>query len=463
MARDPFAPRRSGGGALLIVVILVVVCAGGFWLWGALRQGPAPTVAVESDRAAVGRAAKVVARFAEPDRGLGTVRLELVQGDKVVPLGERTFPRKGPFSFGRGTPTAQATIEATIGRDTQDWLKEGDVVLRATADRMSGSLRKTPPVVVEKKLVVKLRPPRLELMSQQHYIRQGGAGVVVFRTSEPAGRSGVRAGNVESLSYPLPGGGPGDRFALYAIPWELDNDGPIKLFSEDEAGNRAEASFVSIFKTSPPHHDKIKIDDKFLEKVVPAIASQTPGFDAKGTLLEQYLRINGEMRKQILAQIAELAKKSEPKFLWSGPFLQMKDSGKKANFAETRTYVYQGKDVDQQTHLGYDLASLAHAPVPAPNAGKVMFAGWLGIYGNAVIVDHGYGLMTLCGHLSSIAVKDGDAVTKGQVLGNTGDTGLAGGDHLHLEFFLQGKSINPKEWLDEHWIHDNIGTKVPLP
>jgi len=54
-------------------------------------------------------------------------------------------------------------------------------------------------------------------------------------------------------------------------------------------------------------------------------------------------------------------------------------------------------------------------------------------------------------------------VGKGQRLGTSGSTGLAGGDHLHLEIFVQGKSVDPLEWLDEHWIRDNIATKVRLP
>jgi murein DD-endopeptidase MepM/ murein hydrolase activator NlpD len=125
--------------------------------------------------------------------------------------------------------------------------------------------------------------------------------------------------------------------------------------------------------------------------------------------------------------------------------------------------VYQGKVVDHQTHLGLDLASTEHAPVPAANAGRVVFSGWLAIYGNAVIIDHGYGLMSLYGHMSSFSVKVGDVVAKGQQIGNSGSTGLAGGDHLHLEIFVQGKSVDPLEWLDEHWIRDNIATKVKLP
>ncbi|MFH1175774.1 MAG: M23 family metallopeptidase [Acidobacteriota bacterium] len=454
---------RNASVRILPLLIAVLALIGAWALWGALRLGDAPAITIETEREAIGAATKVVARFGEPRNGLGKVRLELVQGDHAVVLAERTIPRRSPFLPGRGPVTAEAMLEAVAGKSAQEWLAEGEAVVRATADRFAGPLRSAAPMVVEKRLSVLLRPPRLELLSSQHYVRQGGAGVVVFRVSESASRSGVRAGGWESISYARPGAPAGERFALYALPFELGTPDAIRLFAEDAAGNHAELPFVTLFKKAPPRSEMIEITDAFLARVVPAIASQTPGFSASGGLLEEYLKINGELRRANLAFIRELAGPSEEKLLWSGPFLQMPNTQLRANFAESRTYRYQGKAIDRQTHLGLDLASLAQAPVPAPNAGRVAFAGWLGIYGNAVLIDHGYGLASLCGHLSSVAVKAADAVTKGQTIGASGATGLAGGDHLHLEIFVQGRSVNPIEWLDAHWIADNLGTKLALP
>jgi murein DD-endopeptidase MepM/ murein hydrolase activator NlpD len=457
-----FSGERSRGRGRLVLVVVVLVVVG-LALAGALRRGPAPEVVITSDHEAIGPATTITAHFSEPTGGLGAIRLELVQGERSVVLAERGFDRSGPFSPLRGRFTAQADLTGTAGRSAQAWLKEGEAVVRATADRMAGPLRSHAPVVVEKRMAVLLRPPRLEPLSRQHYVRQGGSGVVVFRVGDGVARSGVRAGATESLSFPLPGGGPGERFALFAIPWELDDVGQVRLFAEDAAGNRSELPFVDLFKKSPPRTDTIDLTDAFLARVVPAIASQTPGFDASGSLLDQYLRINGEERRAVLAKIAALAKETQDAFLWRGAFLQMPNTQRRAGFAETRTYLYQGRPVDHQTHLGLDLASTEHAPVPAANAGRVVFAGWLVIYGNAVVVDHGYGLMSLYGHMSAISVKPGDVVAKGQQIGNSGSTGLAGGDHLHLEIFVQGKSVDPLEWLDEHWIRDNIASKIKLP
>jgi murein DD-endopeptidase MepM/ murein hydrolase activator NlpD len=129
-------------------------------------------------------------------------------------------------------------------------------------------------------------------------------------------------------------------------------------------------------------------------------------------------------------------------------------------FADQRTYVYQGKDVDAQTHLGFDLAVVARTPVPAANRGVVLLARYFGIYGNTVVVDHGLGLATLYSHLSSIDVAEGRAVEQGTILGHTGATGLAGGDHLHFTTLVRGLQVNPVEWWDGAWIRDRVAGKV---
>ena len=82
-------------------------------------------------------------------------------------------------------------------------------LLRAVADRSVGFLRRQDPVIVEKTLQVRLRPPRLEVLSSQHYGRQGGSGAVVYRVGETAVSSGVRAGDHISEGSPVDGGGPG--------------------------------------------------------------------------------------------------------------------------------------------------------------------------------------------------------------------------------------------------------------
>ena len=441
----------------------VAVAALAYLVWAGLRQGAAPAIVIEAERPAIGKRAAVVARFSEPAGGLGAVRMELVQGERTVLLGERAFARRarGRRCAARSRPRRRSRRWSAPRRRRGS--PRARLTLRATADRMAGFLRSDDPVVVERRLPVRLRPPTLAVVSTQHYLRQGGSGAVLLRVGPTATRSGVRAGTVESVSYPRPGGGAGERFAIFAMPPDVDDAAQIVAFAEDDAGNRIEAPFVDALKKAPPRKAVMELSDAFLGKVVPAIEANTPGLDLSGELVDRYVRINSDLRVANLAAIGALARTTEERFLWSGAFLQMPNSQLRANFAERREYRYKGRAVDHQTHLGLDLASTARAPVPAANAGTVVFAGWLGIYGNAVAIDHGYGLMSLYGHLSATAVAPGTHVDKGATIGSSGATGLAGGDHLHLEIFVQGHSVDPIEWLDEHWIRTVIATKIDLP
>ena len=307
---------------------------------------------------------------------------------------------------------------------------------------------------VETGVQVILEPPRISADGAQHYINQGGSELVVFTPGGYVTDSGARVGKYEFRSFPHPSQS-GQRFSLFAYPWDLAADVVPVVFARNPAGTEATARFW--FKLFPKKFRvrDLTIDDAFLDKVVNQIQ---PG--GSGDLLSRFLKINGEMRKQNNKTIADLRLKTADHFLWSGPFLPLMNAAVESNFADRRSYIYKGKKVDEQVHLGFDLAVTQHVSVPAANDGIIVWAENLGIYGNCVVVDHGYGLQSIYGHLSEFAVKPGDAVKKGQSLGKSGSTGLAGGDHLHFSMQVDGVQVNPVEWWDEHWIKDRILSKV---
>jgi murein DD-endopeptidase MepM/ murein hydrolase activator NlpD len=290
-------------------------------------------------------------------------------------------------------------------------------------------------------------------------VAQGGCELAVYRVGDGAVRDGVQAGQWWFPGFPMPGGGKQDRFAFFAIPYDMSEPG-ARLVAEDAAGNRAEVTFIDKFFPRPPKSDRIELSDAFLAKVVPEIMSQTPEVRDKGNVLENYLEINRSLRAHNAQTIKELAAKSRPEFLWNQVFFMMPNGQVMAAFADHRTYVYQGKEVDRQDHLGFDLAVTAHAPIPAANTGIVSLARYFGIYGNAVIIDHGFGIQSLYGHLASIGVSEGQKINRGDIIGATGQTGLAGGDHLHFTILLQGLPVNPVEWWDSHWIQDRVARKL---
>ncbi|MEY2477649.1 MAG: hypothetical protein QOG87_2964 [Actinomycetota bacterium] len=102
---------------------------------------------------------------------------------------------------------------------------------------------------------------------------------------------------------------------------------------------------------------------------------------------------------------------------------------------------------DVRTHTGIDFRAATGTPVRAAGAGKVVYAGWRGGYGNTVIIDHGNSLATLYGHLSSISVGVGQSVAKGQIVARAGSTGLSTGPHLHFEVRVNGVPVNPLGYL----------------
>jgi murein DD-endopeptidase MepM/ murein hydrolase activator NlpD len=146
--------------------------------------------------------------------------------------------------------------------------------------------------------------------------------------------------------------------------------------------------------------------------------------------------------------------------LFKGAFQQLGNSQVEARFADTRTYVYKGKEIDRQVHLGFDLAVTANVPVVAAERGVVVHASDLGIYGNCVIIDHGLGVQSLYGHLSSIGVKVGDKIEKGAEIGRSGMTGLAGGDHLHFTMLVGGQQVTPVDWWSTQWYEDRVHRKI---
>ena len=454
MAEEKFSSGRSLKIPLLTVVVLVLV----FILFGIFRAGGTPVIRINPAMSVIGRRTPVSIEVSEPRRGLTHVKVELFQGENGVTLEDKTYPYGGQFSFwGPKTPKAVLVVEA--GRQKLQSLTGGSATIRVTAERAGTWLRHPGPEIQEVTLPVRLSPPSLQVLSTQTYVAQGGCEAVVYRVGQTAVRDGIRAGSWWFPGYPLPGGGKQDRFAIFAVPYDLAQP-DVRLVVEDAAGNQGEMGFIDKFFPKPFRSDNFEINDAFMNKVVPPILSQSPEVKDTGNLLENYLAINQGLRQKNADTIKALAQKSRPAFLWTQPFFALPNGKVMASFADRRTYIYQGRTVDHQDHLGFDLASTKQAPVPASNDGIVAYAKFLGIYGNAVVIDHGYGLLTIYGHLSSIAVTEGQKVSRGDIIGRTGETGLAGGDHLHFCTILQGLPVNPAEWWDSHWIRDRIAKKL---
>ncbi len=457
--KPPVNSKRLALAALAAVLISGVLLS---WF----RVGAQPRIAIEAELPGIGPRTPVAVRAAEPGRGLSRLTVELVQADRSEMLAERRHQPR-PFWAFWGPRVASDEIVVEVGSETVPQLKAGEAVVRVTAERAGTWLRRPEPAVRELKLPVRLTPPQIRVSSSQIYLAQGGSAAVVYQVDAAAARDGVKvvrpSGEPAELwfpGYPLPGGAAGERFALFAAPHDLEDSSGIRLLAADELGNERQVAFLDRYLKRPLTTDTIRLSDRFMAKVVPEIAARSPEIEDRGDLLASYLAINRDLRRKNTETLFELAAHTTPEFLWKEPFRQLPNTRSMASFADRRTYLYDGQKVDQQDHLGFDLASVRRAPVLAANRGIVLMAEYFGIYGNAVVLDHGYGLMSLYAHMSSLDVTPGQEVGRGETLGATGETGLAGGDHLHFSMMLHGLQVNPLEWWDPQWIENRVASKL---
>ena len=439
---------------LLGLIVLVAVLAGGAYI--AAGRGEPPRLRFDKPVGAVGQTGSIDITAEAPNARFTSIVVTLEQNGVATPL--FTLDKPGAAEVTQ-IDRNQIRISRPFGKQSVPVLQAGAARLTVTAVRPSWLNLRTLSSTATKDVRVRLEPPRIAVVSTHHYVNHGGAEMVVYRATPDDVISGVRVGTIEYAGYPV-----GDaKAAFFALLHDQDLNTRIVAFARDEAGAEATATFVDNVFEKPFKKSRIEIDDKYIDKVTPDIIQHSPELKMSGPTgdrLADFLRVNGELRRINADEIAAFDKKTAPSRLWQGPFVQLGNSKVEASFADHRTYVYDGKDVDQQVHLGFDLAVTAHVPVAAANDGTVLNASWLGIYGNCVIIDHGMGVQSLYAHLMSFDVKVGDHVMRGQIIARSDSTGLAGGDHLHFTMLVGGHMVNPVEWWDAHWIADRVDRKL---
>jgi murein DD-endopeptidase MepM/ murein hydrolase activator NlpD len=450
---------------LALLILLVLAGTGAYVVAG---RGAPPHLTIAKPDRFVGQTGTLDVTADAPNAQLSALTITLEQNGRRIPL----FALDGPQTASVTRVAAnQLKVSRPIGKQSIPELQSGPARVVVSATRPSFLKLRQLTSTASKDFQVRLEPPRIAVLSTHHYVNHGGSEMVVYKATPADIASGVRVGDLEYPGFPAAGAGvegadPSVKVAFFALLYDQPLNTPIVAFARDEAGNQVKATFIDNVFEKPFKKSRIEIDDKFINRVVPDILEHspeltiTPPAQDSPEMLAAFLRINGELRKINADQIAALAAKTSPKRLWDGPFLQLGNSQVEASFADRRTYIYKGKEVDQQTHLGFDLAVTQHVPVAAAASGTVVNASWLGIYGNCVIIDHGLGVQSLYGHLMSFDVKVGDTVTRGQVVGRSDSTGLAGGDHLHFTLLVGGRMVTPVEWWDPHWMTDRVERKL---
>ena len=408
-----------------------------------------PSLDVPATVTVIGQATPIAVRVHDP-HGVGKLTATLTQNGAQYPAWQSPAASKD----------ADTTFHLEVGVKTTPQLKDGPahLVLEATSGGLfHGTTR------WERDVNVVTQPPTISADSEQHYLYLGMADLATMNITGPYTAAGVRVGDQTFRAWPMPTGKSGSKpglFSLYAFAWNMPSGTIPVAFASNGAGNDVATPLTVIFpKREQPVYTQheIQVTDQFLQKVVGELDP-----NGTGDPVARFVKVNTEMRQANNKTLADLRLKTNEGFLWSQPFARQHAKAE-ATFADVRSYMYHGKKIDQQVHLGYDLASTQHMGVQASNDGRVVYAAPLGIYGNCIVVDHGYGLQTIYGHLSRIDVHVGDTVRREQVMGQSGMTGMAGGDHVHFAMQLDGVQIDPKEWWDAHWIKDHVARRVDLP
>jgi murein DD-endopeptidase MepM/ murein hydrolase activator NlpD len=445
----------SKGGIIGLIILLLVIIEIAFLLF----RNPAPTIEPAENIQGIGVSRNMSFVIRDSHYRITHVTISVLQNG-------HTFPAKVTLKavpvVGRQEKT-KSTVDASaqVGRREMPELQKGQATIEVTAVNNSwGRFFRGGRRVFTVNVPVRFMPPQVEVLSPQQYVNLGGCSMVIFTVSDGTLKSGVEVGNYYFPSWPVKETEPQTRLALFAFPYDVDSNTPARIVAEDNAGNETVASFnYKVFPKKFPS-STLPVTDAYMQRVVPPILSQTTAIHDDGNLVNNFVAINRDLRQIDARRLIQFSKETNAKFMWTQPFLRLPNTKAEANFADHRTYVYDGKVIDQEVHLGDDLASVAHSTVVAANDGLVIYAGWFDIFGNAVIIDHGCGLQTLYGHMASFKVRAGQLVKRGQPIGYSDSTGLAGGDHVHFAVLLDGIPVQPKEWWDPHWIHDQITAKL---
>jgi murein DD-endopeptidase MepM/ murein hydrolase activator NlpD len=436
---------------VLISLSMLLVVAAGAALF-VLFEFEKPTVAVEKEIKFVGGAMDMPVQAADKKSGIRQITINLLQNGATFPLFDRQYPRLSWFA-----KAGPAEVKETVTIDPKNLgLKEGAAELVVAVYDFSLKRNSTE---LRFSVLVDSAPPMLTVEHAQMHLQQGGSGMVLYSSSEPLSRHGVMIEKQFFQGFPLQGK---DKtyIAYIALPWDSAKPENTRVVGSDQAGNEGQSTFSVYFKQAKEKHDRIEISESFLQKKIPEFQQAYP--EMKGTDLEKYLFVNQTVRVRNAEKISEVCRNTAADQLWQDRFLRMPGAGR-AGFADQRTYFHKGQEIDKQTHLGIDIASNERAEIRAANRGRVAFADYLGIYGNVVILDHGQGISSLYSHLSRIETTVNKLVEKNEIIGRSGTSGMAAGDHLHFSMLVHGIFVTPVEWWDQNWINVNIKNIIGKP
>ncbi|MGZ6231604.1 MAG: hypothetical protein ACXWMO_12645 [Syntrophales bacterium] len=342
-----------------IIAALIILIAGfGFWFfnsWGELEK---PAIQLDQELTTIGRSKTFNITFTDRKSGLRNSAVTIAQDNQAQVLSSLSYT---------DSVTKESNVSVTIDPLAMK-LHEGPATLNISA--IDNSLWKN-----ETTLVIQVNidfvPPQIFLLTSTNNINPGGTCVILYRTSKPVILSGVKVENNFSPGYATTISDKPCLISYFSLPMDARQGGTaIKVIARDQAGNEVSVALPNLIRKKKFRSDKMTLSDNFLQQKMPEFQSHDPALQGR-TPLETFIYVNTKMRENNDNTIREICKTSNPRQLWEGTFLRMKDAAPMALFGDKRKYQYQGKVVGESVHMGVDLASTTNAPVEAANNGII--------------------------------------------------------------------------------------------
>lgn len=370
----------------------------------------------------------------------------------------------------RGDSTTREELVLVIDGQ-EEGLLEGDLTLQVIAfDRSFFSNRRLAQIY----LTVDYSMPEMNVITTQHNAVHGGAQLVFFRITDGGRRfQGLSAVKIGSFLFP---GFPAKsldesfsddiHFTFFPVPLEVDPDeDKVSLYARDSVGNTNASSMFYRVRQSRHPEKTINLKPELWRQRVEELYQkfQEREYEKATTsdeIIDRYRTLQAEYRDAVEFSLQGLFSSPKLTRFWQGSFARPIAGATLYRFGEQISYTYLKQDVGTFQSRGTFFRAPKGKQVRAANDGIVIFADTLGIYGKTVIIDHGFGLMTLYGHLDSLEVSEGNSPSYGDIIGVAGDTGLTDRSGLIFEVRLHGVPVRPEEWWDKNWVKEHIDARI---
>ncbi|TLD85515.1 M23 family metallopeptidase [Helicobacter sp. MIT 05-5294] len=464
-------PRAKGGFAKILglVALVIIIIFGMFMLSSDSFEKESPTINLQSNSWNLKGTFPIEI---SDNAGIKSYQVALIENGQRIPIDAQQLTEQDSMCAIKNANTAPLTQNITaqspiksfcIGIQKPQSLKNNvpSISLEVSVtDTSKWNFFKGNTTTEQFHIQIDTKKPQIAIVANSYKITQGGSALVIFKAEDENLKSvKITNGILDFTPQPFYKEG----FYISLLAWsKLHEDFNAKIIAQDNAGNISIAP-INYFKQKKQYRDStIPLSDAFIDGKISSLVEEIgernlEDFDSK---LAIFRYINEEVREETFNRIFKASSFVDTESLIEdfsiAAFSPLKNGAVMASFGDHRTFTYQGKNVSESNHMGLDLASIKQAPVILNNPGVVTLNEFVGIDGNALVIYHGLGLSTLYAHLTSSEVNVGDSLARGTFIANTGNTGLALGDHLHFSVLVQGYEVWNAEWMDSSWIKTNI-------